>query len=192
MEISAMSATTAPSETKLITGEELLAMGDIGPCELIDGRIVKMSPTGGKHSFIEYRLGRKLGEFVEARKLGWVFVGEVGIYIRRNPDRIRAADVAVVSKQHLPSYPEDNFLQVTPELAVEIISPNDTWAMMRRKLEDYFSIGVGRVWVVEPENRAIVVYRSLTESQVLNEADVLKGEGPLEGFILPVASLFEE
>ncbi len=187
-----MSIVIAPPETKLITGEELLAMGDIGPTELIDGRIVQMSPTGGEHGQVEFDLGRLLGNFVAEHKRGWVMGGEVGIYIRRNPDRVRAADVAFISRERLPHKPRPGFLEVAPELVVEVISPNDTWEEMRRKLEDYFSIGVDRVWVVEPENRAIVVYRSLTESQVLNEGDVLKGAGVLEGFTLPVASLFEE
>jgi Uma2 family endonuclease len=65
-----MSVTTAPSETKLITGDQLLAMGDIGPCELIDGRIVPMAPAGGEHGFMEIDLSRRLGNFVADRKLG--------------------------------------------------------------------------------------------------------------------------
>lgn len=187
-----MSIAAASSEAKLITGEELLAMGDLGPCELIDGRIIPMSPAGGKHGLIEYRIGQKLGAYVDDRKLGWIFVGETGLYIRRNPDRIRAADVAFVSRQRLARYPEEGFLSVAPELIVEVISPNDTWEEMRRKLQDYFSIGVERVWVVEPENRAVVVYRSVSESRVLAEGDVLLGEGVLAGFRLPVAELFAE
>ena len=186
-----MSTITAPSETKLITGEELLAMGDIGPCELIDGRIVPMSPVGGKHGFVEFKLGRRLGNFVDEHKLGWVVGGETGIYIRRNPDRIRGADIAFISKRRLPDLPAEGFIEAVPELIVEVISPNDTWEDMRRKLEDYFSIGVERVWVVEPENRAVLIYRSITEAQRLGEADALRGEGALDGFALPVKDLFE-
>jgi Uma2 family endonuclease len=187
-----MSTVTAPPDTKLITGEELLAMGDIGPCELIDGRIVAMSPTGGEHGTLESELGRVLGNFVIEKRLGWVLTGEVGIYIRRNPDRIRAADIAFLSRQRLPRKPAPGFLTVAPELIVEVISPTDTWEDMRRKLADYFSIGVERVWVVEPENRAVVIYRSLNEAVTLNEGDVLQGEGALEGFELSIAALFAD
>jgi Uma2 family endonuclease len=63
--------TTAQTETTLISGEELLAMGDVGPCELIDGRIVPMSPTGGRHAIVESRLGSTLGFFVQQHKLTW-------------------------------------------------------------------------------------------------------------------------
>jgi Uma2 family endonuclease len=187
-----MTTVTAPPETKLITGQELLEMGDVGPCELIDGRIVPMSPVGGKHGFVEFKLGRKLGQFVDERKLGWIVGGETGIYIRRNPDRIRGVDIAFISKQRLSSQPSEGFLEVVPELIVEVVSPYDTWEEMRRKLEDYFSIGVERVWIVEPENRAVLIYCSITEMQRLGDKDTLTGEGALEGFTLPVVSLFEE
>jgi Uma2 family endonuclease len=187
-----MSTLTVPPETKLVTGEELLAMGDIGPCELIDGRVIHMSPTGGEHGALELALGSELRAFVQPRKLGWIVSGEVGIYIRRNPDRIRAADVAFLSKQRLPRRPSPGFLEVAPELVVEVISPTDTWEDTRRKLADYFSIKVEWVWVVEPENRSVVIHRSLNEATTLNEGDVLKGEGVLEGFEMPIAGLFAD
>ncbi|HXV99690.1 MAG TPA: Uma2 family endonuclease, partial [Anaerolineae bacterium] len=63
-----MTVMIAPPETKLISGEELLVMGDIGPCELIDGRIVPMSPTGGEHGYIEFYLGAELTHFVRLKK----------------------------------------------------------------------------------------------------------------------------
>lgn len=186
-----MSTVAAPSETKLITGEELLAMGDIGPCELIDGRIVPMSPTGDEHGIVEVKLGGRLDTFVSERDLGWVMVGEVGIYIRRNPDRVRGADVVFISKERLPK-PQGKFLEVAPELVVEIMSPDDRWQDVWEKLEDYFSIDVQWVWVVEPANRAVLIFRSPTEIEKLGEKDTLHGEGILAGFELPVASLFME
>lgn len=187
-----MTVLTAPPETKLITGDELLAMGDIGPSELIDGRIIYMSPVGDEHGSIAFNLGGKLKAFVQERNLGRVTGGEVGIYIRRNPDRIRAADVAFISRERGGGRPGKGFLQIAPELVVEIMSPDDRWQDMRKKIEEYFSIGVDRVWVVEPENRTVLIYRSSTEIMKLGEGDVLKGESVLEGFEMPVTKLFEE
>lgn len=186
-----MSVITAPPEIKLITGEELLAMGDIGPCELIDGRIVPMAPTGGEHGILESELARHLGNFVADRDLGWVMVGEVGLYTRRDPDRVRGADVVFISKARLPELPK-GFLEAAPELVVEIMSPDDRWQDVQQKLKEYFSIGVQWVWIVEPENRAVLVYRSRTEMQEFGEGDTVNGEGVLEGFRLPVASLLTE
>lgn len=184
-----MAVAFAPPKLKLITGEELLAMGDIGPCELIDGRIVHMTPAGGEHGAIEFNLGGELSFFVRQRNLGWVMGGETGIYIRRRPDTVRGADIAFVSSLRLAK-PTKGFLEVAPELVVEIMSPDDRWPAMREKLADYFSIGVERVWVVEPRNRTVLVFSSTTDMEELDEGDVLRGQGALEGFAMPVAELF--
>jgi Uma2 family endonuclease len=181
---------TAQTATTLITGEELLAMGDIGPCELIDGRIVPLSPTGGRHGIIESRLASTLSFFVQQHNLGWVLTGEVGIYIRHNPDRVRGADIVLLSRERWPEGPSEGFLEGTPDLIVEIISPNDRWQEVRQKIAKYFSIGVRWVWIVEPENRAVLVFRASRDFQPFGAEDTLVGEGMLEGFTLPVASLF--
>ncbi len=187
-----MGASSKPVEERLITGDELFAMGDIGPCELIDGRIVRMSPTGGEHGWLEIELGAELRSFVKERRLGWVLGGEVGVYTRRQPDRVRGADVAFVSRSRSPRRPSKKFLDVAPELVVEVLSPEDRWQDIRPKIEEYFAIGVERVWVVEPENKAILVYSSPTEARRLGHADTLDGEGVLAGFSLPIASLFAD
>jgi hypothetical protein len=62
---------------------------------------------------------------------------------------------------------------------------------MRRKLKEYFDVGVDTVWVVEPSNRAVQVYRGIDEVQTLEEGDVLAGDGPLDGFSIEVAQLFD-
>jgi Uma2 family endonuclease len=176
--------------TALITGEELLAMGNIGPCELIDGRIVPMSPTGGKHGIIEFRLSSALGRFVEQHGLGWILTGEVGIYIRRDPDRVRGADIVFLSRERWPDGPPEGFLDETPDLVVEIMSPHDRWQEVRQKLAEYFTIGVSQVWIVEPENRAVIVFRSRIDLQQFDAGEILVGEGILEGFTLSIAELF--
>jgi Uma2 family endonuclease len=186
-----MNAIFAPTETKLITGEELFALGDIGPCELIDGRIVPMAPTGGEHGVIESNLASELRSFVRQGQLGWMMSGEVGIYTRRDPDRVRGADIAFISKERQAERPQ-KFLEIAPELIVEIISPTDRWQDMHEKLEEYFAIGVQQVWIVEPPTRTVRVYRSITQVQKLAEGDTLRGEGPLNGFTLPVIEIFAE
>jgi Uma2 family endonuclease len=194
-----MTVATIPQQTvprtkpraKLITGEELLAMGDIGPCELIDGRVVRMNPIGRSHAYVAANLSMALNQFVRQHKLGEVLVGEIGIFIQRGPDRIRAADIAFESTERLAQTTESGYLKTAPELVVEIISPSDRWQDVRDKLEDYFAIGVHRVWIVEPDKRAVLVYRSSTEMHKLSEGDTLIGEGVLDGFSLPVAELFE-
>lgn len=121
-----MNVLAAQTATGQITGEELLALGDIGPSELIEGRIVAMVPTGSEHGLIELTLGAKLRSFVRAKRLGWVMAGEVGIYIRRHPDTVRAADLVFLSRNRSPERPT-GFLEIAPDLVVEILSPSERW-----------------------------------------------------------------
>ena len=95
-----MAVQTVPPQTQaLVTGEQLLAMGDIGPCELVEGRIVMMSPAGDEHGGYESNFDEHIKAFVRRHKLGKVRVGEIGIYTHRNPDTVRAADVAFISNE---------------------------------------------------------------------------------------------
>ena len=190
MTMESLGMITTPVAAPLITGEELLAMGDIGRCELVDGRIVPRSPTGGEHGSLESDLGFVLRHFVQEHNLGWVMTGEVGIYTRRHPDRVRGADVVFLSKERWPNRPPKGFLEVAPDLVVEIMSPNDRWQDVRQKLAEYFAIGVRWVWIVEPENHTVLVFRTITDMQQYGMNDMLVGEGILEGFTLTVANLF--
>ena len=95
-----------------------------------------------------------------------------------------------ISKDRSSKRPAKGFLEAAPELVIEIMSPADRRQHIQQKLEDYFSIGVQWVWVIEPESRAILVYHSVTKMQKLDEAATLSGEGILSGFNLAVADLF--
>lgn len=182
-----------PQIETLVTGEELLAMGDIGPCELVEGRIVPMSPTADEHAGYESNFDEYIKVFVRQYKLGKVRVGEVGIYIRRNPDTVRAADVAFISNERYAQRKKKRgYLDVAPDLVVEIMSPDDRWSEVTQKLREYFSIGVRLVWVADPEVRTVYAYRSLTDVREFTEADTLPGDDVLPGFSVPVAALFEE
>ena len=180
---------TAPVAEKLLTGYDLMEMEDLGPCELVEGVLVPMSPTQGEHGILEALLTASLHEFTKKRRSGWLLGGEVGLYTHRSPDTLRAVDVAFISRERQPTRPKA-FLEVPPELVVEIVSPSDRWSDLRQKIREYFVAGVDRVWVVDPEAREVLVFRSPTELAQLGPADTLRGEGVLAGFELPVADLF--
>jgi Uma2 family endonuclease len=181
-----------------ITSEEFLAMGEMdGRYELVEGQIVEVDKeaTMGfpsfRHGQIEVRLGRHLDEFVQEHALGHVAGGEVGIYTERDPDTLRGADMVFVSNERFGTRsPEATYLDVAPELIVEIISPSNFWGDMRDKLKEYFDLGTERVWVVESENEAVLVFRSPTDLTELEAGDTLDGEGALDGFSVPIETLF--
>ena len=183
----------APAEAAVITGDDLLAMGDIGPAELVEGRIVPMSPTGDEHGAVELNFGSVLKAFVTKGNLGKVRVGEVGIYTARHPDTVRAADALFVSNERYAQRRKARgFLDVAPELIVEILSPDDRWSDLTQKLREYFAIGVRLVWVADPSARTVFAYRSLTDVREFTEKDDLPGDDVLPGFSTPVAALFAE
>lgn len=173
----------------LLTGEEFFDLGDIGPCELVDGTIVTMTPTGAAHGKIEVRLARLLDEYVEKSGIGWVLSGEVGIVTKRNPDRVRGVDLAFLSREQASNIP-DGFLTVAPELVVEIVSPNDRWTDIREKIDEYFAIRVKQVWIVEPQSRQILVYTSPTEAVRYRTGDILPAAHALSGLEIVVDRIF--
>ena len=189
-----MAVELAPPKTEtLITGEELLAMGNIGPCELVEGRIVHMSPTGFPHGDYEGHFYERLLAFVRPKKSGKVVVGEVGIYTHRDPDTIRAADVAFISNERLAQRQKaSGYLDVAPELIVEILSPDDRWQDVTQKMREYFSIGVKLIWIADPASKTVYAYKSMTDLREFGQSDTLTAEDVLPGFAVPVGTLFED
>jgi len=110
--------------------------------------------------------------------------------MRHDPDRIRGADLAFWSRAKLPDGPPSGLIDVAPDLVVEILFPTDSWAEMRQKIDDYCSIGVGTLWIVDPDEETVFVYRSSSQRTALRTGDTLVGTGPLTGFTLPVSELF--
>jgi Uma2 family endonuclease len=167
-------------------------MPDSELCELIEGRIVPTRPMSYIAGHVGSRLAYRLSSFVDDKRIGQVMVGEVGVYIRRNPDTIRAADVLYISNDRFAQSRSPSYLDVAPELVVEILSPDAAWQAVMRKLADYFSIGVQVVWVADPEARSVYAYRSVTTAQQFKEGDTLTVSEVLPGFAAPVADLFTE
>ena len=135
----------SPPRTRLVTGEELARMPNMGRSELVEGRLVMLSPTGLEHGDVELSIGEAIKRFVRERKLGRAGSGEVGLYTRRDPDTVRGADVMFMSHERLAKLGDSAFLDVAPELIVEVLSPDDRWSEVRQKLREYFEIGVALV-----------------------------------------------
>ncbi|GAB4582060.1 MAG: hypothetical protein Fur0022_48130 [Anaerolineales bacterium] len=178
---------------KLITAEEFAEMDELGRAELINGRIIEMPPPQNRHGRCESKFTIRIGNFVEANKLGIVMSGENGIYIQRNPDTVRAADVTFISyAQWAKQVDKDGYLEIAPELIVEILSPSDSWTKVMTKLRDYFSIGVRLVWVADTETRIVHAFRSPTDVREFKEGEELPGDEVLPGFSVAVAELFAD
>ena len=185
-------ATSLREPPRPVTGDELLHMPGRNPCELVAGRIVPMTPTSPAHGRIEVNVAAALKQFLRTRNLGVVMAGEVGVFTRRNPDTVRAPDVLFLSHERdARRTSRQGFLDVAPELTVEILSPTDRPDQMRRKLSEYFAAGVRLAWVIDPTARTVRIHRGVGEPQSLACGETLTGGDVLPGFEMAVDDVFE-
>ena len=159
--------------------------------ELVRGDLVVMAPAGGRHGHIANAIAYLLTGFTRAGQGGMVFAAETGFLLRRDPDTVRAPDVAFVAAGRLA---EDElprgFLKLAPDLAVEVVSPSDSAATVRDKVRDWLEAGTPLVWVVYPDSRSVAVHRQGGQPQQLSESDSLSGAPSLPDFAVPVRDLF--
>ena len=175
-----------------MTPERLLSMPDGKNYELIDGELVerKMSVLSG---VVASRTNRLIGNFCEQHSLGWVLDSEVGFQcFAWKPNRVRRADVSFIAAERysLDQLSREGYSTIPPDLAVEVISPNDLAQELDEKLEDYLRAGVKLIWVISPETRTLQVYYPDGTSRRLHEGDEVSGDNVIPGFRCLVAALF--
>ncbi|MHB1034520.1 MAG: Uma2 family endonuclease [Pirellulales bacterium] len=176
----------------LITADQLLRMPDDGHrYELVAGELRKMTPAGWEHGLVGGRLHALLTGHVVARKLGEVFLAETGFLLSRDPDTVRAPDIAFIRRDHFPEIlPKESFWPGAPDLAVEVVSPGDTIKQIDDKVNAWLAAGAMMVWVVNSAWRSVTVYRSATDIKTLSEEDELSGGDVVPGFRCKVGEMF--
>jgi Uma2 family endonuclease len=174
--------------------EDLLEREDGIRYELIDGRLVERH-MGARSSEVAANIIQVIGRYVVERKLGKVFAPDCGYQIfASDPNWVRFPDVTFIARGHLPQdkAPEGH-VRVPPDLAVEVVSPNDTAEEVEAKRVAFLRAGTRLFWVVYPDSRTVHVYRQGKHSSLaLAEGDELSGEDVLPGFLCRVAAFFEE
>jgi Uma2 family endonuclease len=194
-----MNANTAT----LMTTDELLALPDDGVERwLIRGELREKQPAPGAlsitirnrfHSRVLMIVGQMLLNWLDRQPepRGQVFGGEAGVRLRCNPEATVGVDVVYLSAEVAARQTEDTTLiDGVPVLAVEILSPSDTQEDIHEKIDEYLAVGVTQVWVIDPADRTVRVYRPDAKPQLFNEDQELSGEPQLPGFRAPVARLF--
>lgn len=177
--------------THLLTAEDLWGVGDEGHrYDLIRGELRRMAPTGGEHGEIGVTTGALLWTHARSRNLGTV-CRVSGFILARNPDTLLAPDVSFVRADRLLPHEERiSFLELAPDLAVEVNSPSERPSDVPSKVEIYLTAGVRMVLVVEPRPKTITVHTPDQSPRVLQENNDLDGGDVLPGFRVPVAEIF--
>ena len=173
----------------ITTSEQLLRAGDTGRCELIRGELRMMIPAGDEHGRITVKLTWAVGNHVMSLHLGILHGAETGFVLARDPDTVRAPDLAFTRAERA-SPPARGFVPVAPDLAVEVLTPDDRPGYVREKVAEWLEAGTLVVWVVDPRERAVTVHETGRHPCVFGETDVLPGGNLLPGFELAVHDVF--
>jgi Uma2 family endonuclease len=179
--------------TRLMTADELLTLprGRFR-YELIKGELITMSPGGGEHGALIANLTGMLYQHVKANKLGIIFGAETGFKLESNPDTVRAPDVCFIRRERVEregiakGYPVGS-----PDLAVEVLSPDDSPRKVEKKTGDWFAGGALEVWNVNPRKRTVTAHHSTADATTLTEDEELYGGALLPGFRCRVSEVFD-
>jgi len=172
--------------TRLVTAAEFedLPPGD-SRYELVGGQLVAMSPVSFAHGRIVIQFGSMLHAHVGSHGLG-VVVTDVGFVLATNPDTVRAPDVAFVAADRIPSADARGFFAGPPDLAVEVMSPEDRETETAARVADYLRHGAAVVLVVDSERQTASVHRQFATTIVSSADDVIDLDDVVQGFRVSV------
>jgi Uma2 family endonuclease len=174
-------------DRRVTTAEELLRLPDDGiRRELIDGELRTMSPTGAGHGEHESAITFHIGTYLASNPVARMWGGEVGFLLRRNPDRVRAPDIAIMRRQRVPPA---GFFEGAPDLAIEIVSPGDAADDVEEKVQEWLAAGAETVWVVYPTGPRLAVRRPDGSAQTYGPDDDVDGGPMLPGFRMRLSAL---
>lgn len=175
-----------------LTAGDLFRMPDDGyRYELVDGSLTVCEPPGLEHAYVEATVALLLSLHVRRRGLGRVVTGDPGFLTRGDDRTVRAPDVAFLSYRRLPPGPvTSRYCDVPPDLAVEVVSPEDRPREVAEKAREWLGFGALAVWVVDPTRRSVEVWEP-DSRRTLTAAETLTGGRAVPGFEAPVHSLFE-
>lgn len=177
---------------RLLTAQEYWELpGDGKHTELVRGEVTKSMPPGGIHGEVAGAVLMLLRLWIKQGAGGYAAV-EAGYILSHTPDTVRGPDVSYVRADRIPpgGVPEA-FWHLAPDLAVEVVSPNETVKEIQEKVQDFLTAGTPLVWVIYPRGRAVVVYTADGLARTYRGEDVLEQAEALPGFSCRVSELFE-
>ena len=180
------------AQHRLLTADDLVKQpNDDARYELVKGVLRKMPPAGFEHGICAAEIGSRLNVHVKTHQLGYVCGAETGFKIAQNPDTVRAPDAAFVRQASIERQGiVKGYWEGAPDLAIEVISPGDTYAEVAEKVEEWLTAGCTMVWVINPRRETVEVYRSNENFTVLRGTDILDGADVVEGFQCQVQDIF--
>lgn len=175
-----------------VTAEELLEIPNDGlRRELRRGEVRTMAPAGYHHGRIAQNMSAPLDRLVRDEGAGVVLAAQTGFKLLANPDTVRAADVAFVTRERAGAAGGVvGYRPGAPDLAVGAVSRNDRFVEVEKKVADWLSAGTRMVLIANPRGRTVTVRHSEREALILSEEEAIEGGEVVPGWTLPVADVF--
>ncbi len=161
--------------------------------ELSEGELVPVCPSAVQQSDLVLILGENLRHFTKDHPIGKVGV-DLGYIFQRQPRRtVFAPDLSFVRQERIPpeGRPKKGYWEIIPDLAIEVVSPDDVLYTVFEKVITYLQFGVKEVWLIIPPVQTVIIYHSRTDVRYLVTSDKLESPEILPGFSIPIAELFE-
>ena len=181
------------ANSKALTDEQFMSLPEDSNCyEYVDGELVILANSGVEHGYLALTLGYFLTGFVRTHKLGVTCDSSTAFKMKTGNKR--SPDLAFIAKERLQGLKRlpKGFFDGSPDLAIEIISPNNTFEEIHNKLVEYFENGTRLVWVILLNEECVLVYHQPKPSKLLQLEDSLDGEDVVPNFNLPLLELFQE
>ena len=174
-----------------MSAEEYASLPDTDLTELVRGRVIYLTKPKMKHGRIAMRIGSAIAAFVKEHKLGEVYAAETGFIAGRDPDSVRAPDVAFVRAEVVATHNEDEWLPHAPDLAVEVVSPSDRPTEVEDKVAMWLAAGGRAAWVIDPARRIAIIHHPDAAPQIVLENQDLRDDLVLHGFSMPLKAAFD-
>ena len=187
---------TVETPKKVWTEAEIQALPDDGYIhEIVDGELVMSPKNNFFHGLICARLSMALQSFAVEHRLGLVLDSSTGFWMQNR--NCRAPDISFVTRQRLNGLKfkptSSEFFPGAPDLAIEVLSPDNSRAEMTGRLKDFFSSGAQLAWLINPETEMAEICHAPDQRRLLGGPNAeLEGEHLLPGFCYPLANLFKE
>ena len=187
-----MAAPARKGEMVMTIDEFLVADLPEGKSELVRGEVRMTPPAGASHGRVATKLVVHLSNYVEERRLGYVFGDAVGYELVRFPHTVRVPDASFVRAERIPAEGLRAVLfRFPPDLAIEVLSPSETASSLEEKIRDYATAGTPLIWIADPARRTILTIPADAPVSWLEESDTLTGGAVIPGFSCAVADVFD-
>ena len=158
--------------------------------ELERGKVVEVSRPGEVHGVVCLNAGFVLSTYIRQRRKGYACANDTGIMWESDPDTVKGPDLFFYDKNRTFAELNPKWTEDIPTLVIEVLSPTDRMTKVNRRIGRFIKWGVPLVWLIDPEEQTVTIYRPDCVPEVLEKDEELTGGEILSDFRYRVADFF--